>query len=180
MNQPRITRPRFPKGHVEDPQSLLPWRHMQQRLVEARNYWLCTVRPNGHPHVVPKWGVWVEGRLYFDGSPDTRHARNIAENPAVVLHLESGDDVVILEGVCTACGKPAGRLGVKVARAYTAKYAALGYAPAPDQWDNGGLFEISPHVALPWDDCLPSRPGSYSMGNEQGQFFISTYPTIRL
>jgi hypothetical protein len=153
---------------------------MQQRLVEARNYWLCTVRPNGHPHVVPKWGVWVEGRLYFDGSPDTRHARNIAENPAVVLHLESGDDVVILEGVCTACGKPAGRLGVKVARAYTAKYAALGYAPAPDQWDNGGLFEISPHVALPWDDCLPSRPGSYSMGNEQGQFFISTYPTIRL
>jgi hypothetical protein len=95
-------------------------------------------------------GVWVEGRLYFDGSPDTRYARNIAENPAVALHLESGDDVVILEGVCNACEKPSPRLGVKGARAYTAKYAALGYVPAPDQWDNGGLFVITPLMDLAW------------------------------
>ena len=135
MKQPRITRPRFPKGYVENLQSLLPWSHVQKRLEEARNYWLCTVRPDGHPHFVPKWGVWVEGKFYFDGSPDTRHVRNIAENLAVALHLESGGDVVILEGACSAYEKPARRLGVKVARAYTAKYAALGYAPAPDQWD---------------------------------------------
>ena len=150
MYEPRITRPRFPKGYVENPQALLPWSHVEQRLTEAKNYWLCTVRPNGHPHVVPKWGVWVDDRLYFDGSPDTRHARNIAENPSVALHLESGDEVVIIEGVSQALQKPAHELAVKVASAYAAKYAALGYTPAPDQWDNGGLFEITPRLALAW------------------------------
>jgi len=150
MNQPHITRPRFPKGYIENPQALLSWSHVQQRLSEAKNYWLCTVRPNVHPHVVPKWGVWVDDKIYFDGSPDTRHARNIAENPFVALHLESGDEVVILEGVSQALLKPAPELAVKVAQAYTAKYAGLGYAPAADQWDNGGLFEISMQVALAW------------------------------
>jgi Pyridoxamine 5'-phosphate oxidase len=150
MNQPRITRPRFPKGYVENPQAFLPWSHVQQRLLEAKNYWLCSVRPNGQPHVVPKWGVWVNDKFYFDGSPDTRHARNIALNSSVSLHLESGDDVVILEGLAQALHKPSSDLAVKVARAYSAKYAALGYTPAPDQWDNGGLFEITVQMALAW------------------------------
>jgi hypothetical protein len=150
MNQPRITRPHFPKGYVENPGELLPWSHVQRRLMDAKNYWLCTVRPNGHPHVVPKWGVWVEDKFYFDGSPDTRHARNIALNPSVSLHLENGDDVVILEGLAQALQKPSPDLALKVARAYSAKYAALGYAPAPDQWDHGGLFEITVHLALAW------------------------------
>ena len=150
MNQPRITRPRFPKGYVENPQALLPWSHVLQHLLEAKNYWLCSVRPNGHPHVVPKWGVWVEDKLYFDVSPDTRHARNIALNSSVALHLESGDDVVILEGLAQAAQKPMPDLAVKVARAYSAKYSVLGYAPTPDQWDKGGLFEITVHMALAW------------------------------
>jgi nitroimidazol reductase NimA-like FMN-containing flavoprotein (pyridoxamine 5'-phosphate oxidase superfamily) len=150
MSEPQVSRPRFPKGYVENPISLLPWSHVLQRLTDAKNYWLCTVRPNGHPHVVPKWAVWVDDRIYFDGSPETRHARNIATNRYVVLHLESGDDVVILEGTSQAVDKPSPELGVKVAGAYSAKYAALGYAPAPDQWENGGLFEIKPHVVLAW------------------------------
>ena len=69
MNQPRITRPRFPKGYVENPQALLPWSHVQQRLLEAKNYWLCSVRPFGRPHVVPKWGVWVEDKFYLMAVP---------------------------------------------------------------------------------------------------------------
>jgi uncharacterized pyridoxamine 5'-phosphate oxidase family protein len=150
MNQPLVTRPRFPKGYIENPQALLSWRHVLQRLTDAKNYWLCTVRPNGHPHVVPKWGVWMDDKIYFDGSPDTRHARNIAGNPHIALHLESGDDVVILEGTSQAVQKPAPELAGKVARAYSAKYAALGYAPAPDQWDSGGLFEIRLRMALAW------------------------------
>jgi hypothetical protein len=150
VNQPRIIRPRFPQGYVENPQALLPWSHVEQRLAEAKNYWLCTVRPNGHPHVVPKWGVWVDDKFYFDGSPDTRHARNIAGNPSVALHLESGDEAVILEGSSQAVKSPAPELAEKVARAYSAKYAALGYAPGPDQWDNGGLFEITVRMALAW------------------------------
>ena len=150
MSQPQVTRPRFPEGYIENPKSLLPWSHVVDRLTNAKNYWLCSVRPNGHPHVVPKWGVWIDGKIYFDGSPETRHARNIAENPHVSLHLESGDDVVIIEGISKAVQKPSRALGAKVARAYSAKYAAIGYSPAPNQWDKGGLFEITPRVAMAW------------------------------
>jgi nitroimidazol reductase NimA-like FMN-containing flavoprotein (pyridoxamine 5'-phosphate oxidase superfamily) len=150
MRQPLITRPRFPNGYLTDPKGLLPWSHVEKKLTEAKNYWLCTVRPNGHPHAVPKWAVWVDGKLYFDGSPDTRHSRNIAENPYVSVHLESGDEAVILDGTARAHPKPSPELGEKLARAYSAKYAALGYAPKADQWDNGGLYEVTPYSALAW------------------------------
>lgn len=150
MQTPKITRPRFPRGYVEQPQIWLPWNHVVQRLTEAKNYWLCTVQPNGHPHVIPKWAVWVEDRIYFDGSPETRHARNIAENPHISLHLESGDDVVIVHGTARALSRPPAELAHKVANAYAIKYAAIGYAPEPDEWDAGGLFEIVPHTVLAW------------------------------
>jgi hypothetical protein len=86
----KIIRPTFPEGYVLDPKALLTWAHVVQRLTEARHYWLCSVRPDGRPHVAPRWAVWIEDRLYYDGSPETRHARNIAANPRVALHLESG------------------------------------------------------------------------------------------
>ena len=35
---------------------------------------------------------------YFGTARSTRKARNLAHNPAISIHLESGDDVVILEG----------------------------------------------------------------------------------
>lgn len=150
MADPKITRPHFPKGYLEHPKSFLPWSHVEQRLTEAKHYWLCTVRPNGRPHAVPKWAVYLNGKLYFDGSPETRHARNIAENPHLVVHLESGEDVVIVEGVAKESGKPTPELAAQIARAYAQKYADRGYAPQPEQWDEGGLFEIEPHTVIAW------------------------------
>jgi hypothetical protein len=150
MKEPRISRPRFPDGYLLNPGALLPWSHVEKKLAEAKNYWLCTVRPDGRPHSIPKWAVWVDGKIYFDGSPETRHARNIAENPNVSLHLESGDEVVILEGLCAALPGPSPELGTKLAQAYAVKYADLGYVPAPDQWDQGGLFVITPQTVLAW------------------------------
>jgi len=150
LSDPKVTRPLFPEGYLENPKSFLPWSHVEKRLTEALHYWLCTVRPNGRPHAVPKWAVYLKGKIYFDGSPDTRHARNIVTNQHVVVHLESGEDVVIVEGVAKASGKPAFELATEIAKAYAQKYAALGYAPQPDQWNEGGLFEIKPHTVLAW------------------------------
>jgi len=150
MKPARVLRPHFPDGYVEHPKTLLTWSHVEQRLVEAKNYWLCTVRPDGRPHAVPHWGVWVDDRFYFDGSPETRHARNLVENPHVSVHLESGDDVVILEGTASAASQPSPDLSARLARAYAAKYAKQGYAPQPDQWDHGGLYEVVPRIALAW------------------------------
>lgn len=150
MKNPKITRPHFPQGYLENPKALLPWSHVVQRLTEAKHYWLCTVRPDGRPHAVPKWAVYVNDKLYFDGSPETRHAQNIAQNPHVVVHLESGEDVVIVEGVAKESTRPTADLAAEIARAYTEKYAERGYAPEPDQWDQGGLFEIELRTVIAW------------------------------
>jgi nitroimidazol reductase NimA-like FMN-containing flavoprotein (pyridoxamine 5'-phosphate oxidase superfamily) len=150
MTDPKISRPHFPKGYLENPKALLPWSHVEQRLSDALHYWLCTVRPDGRPHAVPKWAVYVDAKIYFDGSPETRHARNITQNPQVVLHLESGEDVIIVEGTAKEYGKPAAELALQIAQAYAQKYADRGYAPEPDQWDEGGLFEITPHTVIAW------------------------------
>ena len=76
----------------------LPWGHARERLTESRNYWICTVRPDGRPHSIPVWGFWINDALYFGTAQNTRKARNLAHNSAVSVHLESGDDVVIMEG----------------------------------------------------------------------------------
>lgn len=150
MLAPKVTRPTFPPGYVDNPKTLLTWEHVVQRLSDARNYWICSVRPSGRPHSIPKWGVWLDDRIYFDGSPETRHARNIAGNPYVSLHLEDGFDVVIVEGLAKESASPSSELGERLAEAYSVKYREMGYAPKPDQWNEGGLFEISPRMALAW------------------------------
>jgi hypothetical protein len=74
------------------------WAAIEAKLESAPNYWLTTIGPDGRPHDRPVDGVWVDGALVFGGSPDTRWVRNLQANPAVSVHLPSGDDVVILEG----------------------------------------------------------------------------------
>lgn len=85
----------------------LPWSHAEERLVRSRNYWICTSRPDGRPHSIPLWGMWVEGALYFGTARATRKSRNLVQNPAVSVHLESGDDVIILEGKAGEVSDPA-------------------------------------------------------------------------
>lgn len=48
---------------------------------------------------MPVWGFWFDGSVVFGTARETLKAKNIARNPHVVIHLESGDDAVILE--CT-------------------------------------------------------------------------------
>lgn len=150
MQPVQVTRPIFPDGYLLNPTAWLNWNQVEQRLVQARHYWLCTVRPDSRPHAVPKWGVWIQSRFYFDGSPETRHARNLVHNPQVTLHLESGEEVVILEGTGRAIAKPEAGLAQQIAEAYSQKYRQDGYAPQPDQWNDGGLFEVMPQVVLAW------------------------------
>ena len=146
----KITRPKFPKGYVDNPISDVPWEHVEQRMTGSINYWLCSVYPDGRPHVVPRWGVYIDGRLYYVGSPETRHARNIDKNPNVTLHLESGNDVVIMEGTSLPASKPTPDFAQRLSAAYKMKYESDGYAPEPTQWDEGGLYVFTPRQCLAW------------------------------
>ena len=151
MNPPKITRPKFPHGYVEKPTSFLTWDWVAEKLTESKHYWLCSVRSNGRPHVVPRWGVFLDGKFYYDGSPETIHARNLLKNPYITLNLESGSEAIILEGTSRPAGKPSPELGKKLAQAYK-KYKALGYAPKPDSWDQGGLYVFTPRQCIAWSN----------------------------
>jgi nitroimidazol reductase NimA-like FMN-containing flavoprotein (pyridoxamine 5'-phosphate oxidase superfamily) len=151
---PRSDRPVFPEGYgiPSTTEGMLSWADVESRLVSATAYWLATVRPDGTPHVVPRWGVWLDGRFWYDGAPTTRHARNLATNPACALHLESGTEAVIVEGTSEATQAPADGLGARLAAAF-AKYHALGYEPTAESWageDGGGLRVLTPRSAMAW------------------------------
>ena len=150
--RPVVGRPEIPDGYgiPEDNKDLLPWSYVQEQMNAARNYWVCTVRPDGRPHVTPVWGVWIDDVLYIEGSLETRRAQNLRANPAVAVHLESGTDVVIIEGEAREVPKPDSALGQRLSEKYRDKYAAMGYAPGPDAWDNGGLFAVHPKTVLAW------------------------------
>jgi pyridoxamine 5'-phosphate oxidase-like protein len=94
-------------GGRKERKEYLPWSHAEDRLVRSRSYWICTARPDGRPHSIPVWGMWIEGALYFGTARSTRKARNLLHNPAVSVHLESGDDVIILEGKAAEVSDPA-------------------------------------------------------------------------
>jgi nitroimidazol reductase NimA-like FMN-containing flavoprotein (pyridoxamine 5'-phosphate oxidase superfamily) len=152
---PRVDRPQMPDGYgtPETDEGLLPWSWAMERLEHARNFWFSTTRPDGRPHAMPAWAAWVDGVLYFEGSPETRRARNIAVNPALSVHLESGDEVVILEGEAHETGKPDRALAERLAAIFTEKYSAShDYRPGPEQWDNGGLWGMRPRVAFAWSE----------------------------
>jgi hypothetical protein len=155
MAGPVRSRPQLPKeyGVPESDDGMVPWDWAVQHLEAARNYWFCTTRPDGRPHAIPAWAAWVDGALYFDGSPETRRARNLARNPALTVHLESGDQVVILEGEAREAGRPDRALAERLVAAFVQKYGAShGYQPSPDQWDQGGLWVMRPRVAFGWTE----------------------------
>lgn len=84
-------------GVPKSKKGLLPWSHVVTRLESARHYWLATVSRSGRPRARPVDGVVVDGTLYFGGG-DVGWVKDLRENPRVSVHLESADDVVILEG----------------------------------------------------------------------------------
>lgn len=156
MRSPTSERPEFPEGYglPDTTQGLLLWSEVEPRLRDSLHYWVGSVRPDGRPHAVPRWGVWVDGRFWYDGAPTTRHTRNVEHNPSVTLTLESGTEVVIVEGESVATRAEPDGVGGGLAQAF-GKYASLGYSPGADSWagqDGGGLRVITPVRAMAWFD----------------------------
>jgi len=123
----------------------LPWTHAEQRLINSRSYWICTARPDGRPHSIPVWGMWVDDALYFGTARDARKAKNIANNPAVSVHLESGDDVVILEGKAIAADVSEKKLRAKLDRECQRKYN-MPLLVMPESI----CYRVRPRIVLAW------------------------------
>lgn len=78
---------------------LLPWSWAVEMLEQARRYWFATSRPDGAPHMMPIWGVWLEASFRFMTGPKSRKARNLAVNPRCIVTPERAGSVLVLEGV---------------------------------------------------------------------------------
>ncbi|HUG47942.1 MAG TPA: pyridoxamine 5'-phosphate oxidase family protein [Candidatus Limnocylindria bacterium] len=128
---------------------MVDWRFVLDRLAEARNYWLATISPDGRPHVAPVWGAFVDSDLFLETSARTRKARNMAERPNVAVHVEAGDETVIVEGEAQPF-RPTPELGAALSGEFRRKYA--GYEPTAEAWDEGGLYRVVPSKVLAWRD----------------------------
>ena len=120
----KATRPRMPSEYgILSPRKgkgLLPWSWGAHRLAESRGHWIATTRPDGSPHVMIVWGVWLNDAFYFGTSRNSRKARNLAVNPQCVVCTERADEAVILEGVAQAVSDA---VAIKrFAQAYRKKY----------------------------------------------------------
>jgi hypothetical protein len=146
MRQPKAGRPVMPSdyGIAKGAEGLLPWTHVEERLSSSRNYWASTTRPDGRPHVMPVWGVWIGGIFYFCTDRRSRKGRNLAEQPAIAVHLESGDDVVIVEGVASQVMDAP--LLAAFDDAFNSKYGMRVAAIPGDT----GIFAVSPRTVFAW------------------------------
>jgi PPOX class probable F420-dependent enzyme len=146
VTEPVASRPRFPSGYGirSDEGGLVAWSDAVAKLEGARNYWIGTTRPDGSPHAMPVWGLWLDDSLVFSSGSTSRKSRNLAHNPRVVVHLESGDDVVVVEGLAERVTD-----GVElrvIAELYSAKYDFAFDPTNPDY----PVFRVRPRVAYAW------------------------------
>jgi hypothetical protein len=124
--EPVPSRPAMPASYGigrggSAPGELLPWSQVEEWLVGSRNYWLCTTRPDGRPHAKPVWGLWLDGLLMFSTDPNSVTGRNLAGGSRLQAHLESGDEVAILDGHIERPTDP--DLLARFADAYDTKYS---------------------------------------------------------
>lgn len=126
--------------HRDD--GMLLWNAVSAQIAQARTYWVGTVDRTGQPHAVPIWGIWFDTTLYFDGAPHARWVRNLGANPKAVVHLESGENVVILEGRVVRLHQLDLSVLPKVAAASEEKYGGA--------FRDNGCLALQPQVVFAW------------------------------
>lgn len=113
---------------------MVPWAWAEERLRDAHNYWLATAGP----HASPIWAVVRDDGIVFSCGATSRKARALARDPRVVLHLESGAEVVIVEGTAVRI-EPTPELLAEYGRKY-----------GPVEADIGDWYRVTLQRVLAW------------------------------
>ena len=146
MTEPMGEKPQIPPEYG-NPSQRLAWAEVERKLEAASVYWIASTRPDGRPHVIPRDGTWLDGGLYFGGSPETVHHRNITLNPEVVMHIGDGQEVVIVEGA-VEIEKPTEEMAKRLSDESFAKYSQYG-RPDPSMYVEG-VSVLRPRRVLAW------------------------------
>ncbi len=126
--QPKADRPFAPGYGIvaeNEGKGLLPWAWVAKKMNHCRTFWLATIHTGpssdrGRPHVMPVWGVWVDGAFHFSTGRKSRKGQNLAANPACTITNDHGEEAVIVEGSAEEVKDPAAL--ERIAAAYLKKY----------------------------------------------------------
>jgi flavin reductase (DIM6/NTAB) family NADH-FMN oxidoreductase RutF len=129
-------------GIRDESEGMLDWAWAVERLAASRNYWIVTADEDGRPRALPVWGVWFDDAVLFGTAGRSRKARNLDRDPRVVVHLESGDEVVILEGEVETI-----EVTEEIADEFQSKYD---WRPELGLEDSTRWYELRPQRAQAW------------------------------
>ena len=93
------------------------------------------------------WGFFVDDVLYFGTAKSSRKAKNLSHNPAVSIHLDSGDDVVIVEGKAVEVARADREIIAKLDAASKIKYK-MPLMIVPESV----LYAVRPRIVLSWTE----------------------------
>ena len=131
-------------GLPDTPQ--LDWAFVDEHMAAAQYYWINTADTDDNnapqPHAAPLWGIWHGDRIHFDGSPQTRWARNLIAHPAIAVHPPDAENVVIIEGVARqlADDELSAAEWAELDKLYAAKYGMEG----------SPYWVVEPRLVLAW------------------------------
>ena len=96
---------------------------------------------------MPVWGLWLDGAVWFSTDPTSLKGRNLEARPDVVIHLESGDEVCVLEGTAERVrdAGPLRHFDDVYLEKYDVRPSAMG--------DAAGVYRLRPAVALAWSEA---------------------------
>lgn len=146
MTNPIVEKPEIPPEYG-NPTERLPWTDIDRRLESARVYWIASTRPDGRPHVIPRDGLWLDGRFYYGGSAKTVHYRNITHNPHIAVHIGDGQEAIMVEGT-VGIEEPSEEMAERLSDEMFAKYPQYGRLD-PSLY-LGGVSVLRPRRVLAW------------------------------
>jgi len=77
----------------------LPWQWAKDVIDACRNPALATMRPDGRPHLMPIWAVWVDDHgVGFSTAITSVKSKNLLKNPSAALYFERDRDNLVVEG----------------------------------------------------------------------------------
>jgi hypothetical protein len=141
---------------------LIPWAEAQRRLTVSHDYWCATARPDGRPHVMPVWGVWLEDELWFSSSRRSRKALDLAADPRCTMTTDDALNPVVVDGVAERVTE-----GERIAAfvdAINAKYDADMTVDFQDPAVNGTYAVRAVTVIAMTHDDFPGSPTRWRFG----------------
>jgi Pyridoxamine 5'-phosphate oxidase len=144
-NTPTADRPALPGayGVPKDLEGSVSWAWAEKRLTDSHNYLITTVRPDGRPHTMIVWGIWLDNAYYFSTGSTTRKAQNLAANPNCIICNENVEEAVIVEGKAQPLG--VSQIPERAFALYLEKY---GWKLDPEM---GDVYKVTPSkvIAMP-------------------------------